>query len=100
MMLNDDCEQCLVWKNGIIGFEQASSEGLFCVSVQTDFLELGILRNSLLVVDSTQAFDARNINVFLSEDGEVGKKQFKLSRKSLRKLPYLGCVIMSVVKYS
>ena len=80
------------FNNGILGCDGLSdTDSIFCLAVNGDnnFLNFGIIENSILFADKSKLFLDGGLNVYQLQDGT-----FKLSRNELKE-EYKGRIIMA-----
>lgn len=82
---------------GIGGFERERRESVVCLHANDDnnFLKEGIVRNSLVYVDTSAEFKDGALNVFKTG----GKVPFKLSRTTIPDKEYIGRIFLTVNQY-
>ena len=73
-----------------------SSDDLFCLIANGDnnFVQEGIVENSLLFIDKNKDYDSNSLNVYMLSD-----EQYKLSRTNIEKADYIGRVVMVTNQY-
>lgn len=82
---------------GIGGYDKDRKTSVVCIHANDDnnFLNEGIVLNSLVYVDTSSEFKDGTLNVFKTGD----KIPFKLSRTSLPSKEYIGRIFLTVNQY-
>ena len=85
-------KHCPSYNNGTLGCDGfTNTDSIFCLAANGDnnFLNFGIIENSILFVDKSKSFFDGGLNVYQLQDGT-----FKLSRTELNE-EYKGRIIMA-----
>lgn len=89
-------KHCPSYNNGTLGCDGFSNtDAIFCLAANGDnnFLNFGIVENSILFIDKSKEFKEDDLNVYLLKDDT-----YKLSRTKLDE-EYHGRIIMAVNIY-
>ena len=80
----------------ILGCSGYYQKSLICFFANGDnnFVDDGIVENSLLFIDTEKSFDEKKINVF-----QLSDHRLKLSKKTINSSKYIGRVISVINQY-
>ncbi len=82
---------------GIGGYDRVRRTSVVCMHANNDnnFVEEGIVQNSVVFVDTSAEFTEGCLNVFKT-DGVI---PFKLSRTIIPEMEYVGRIILTINQY-
>ena len=82
---------------GVSGYKEAKNVICLTANGDNNFIDEGIVENSILFVDTSESFIKGLLNVFKLQPN--CSPQYKLSREEIPNASYFGKVIMAIKQY-